>query len=120
MLICFTASLKENEENLDEKTNWYGLVLSFILIFTCSTTTFAADTTNTHSENLPHNGDSYFETEIRVDEEKNERIADFVTVYGYQYTQGNLKYGAWRNGASGDSKESQLLKPNIKSVIIHH
>lgn len=83
-----------------------GMILSFILIFTCSTTTFAADTTNIHSENLPHNGDAYFETEIRVDNEKNERIADFVTVYGYQYTQGSLKYGAWRNGASGGSNES--------------
>lgn len=79
------------------------MVLSFILIFGCSTTAFATDTNNYHTENLPHNGADYFETEIRVDEENEERISEFVTVYGYQYTKGSLKSGAWRNGTSGGS-----------------
>lgn len=83
-----------------------SMVLSFILIFGCSTTAFATDTNNYHTENLPHNGADYFETEIRVDEENEERISEFVTVYGYQYTKGSLKSGAWRNGTSGGSSTS--------------
>lgn len=82
------------------------MVLSFILIFGCSTTAFATDTNNYHTENLPHNGADYFEMEIRVDEENEERISEFVTVYGYQYTKGSLKSGAWRNGTSGGSSTS--------------
>ena len=37
---------------------------------------------------------------------KVEQISDFVTVYGYQYTKGSLKSGAWRNGTSGGSSTS--------------
>ncbi len=58
------------------------------------------------AENLPHDGADYFETEIKADEENEERISDFVTVYGYQYTKGSLKSGAWRNGTSGGSSTS--------------
>jgi hypothetical protein len=83
-----------------------GMLLSFILIFGCSATAFAADTDSNHTENLPHNGANYFETEIRVEEENEERISDFVTVYGYQYTKGSLKSGTWRNGTSGGSSTS--------------
>ena len=81
-------------------------VLSFILILGCSTTAFAAETHNYDTENLPHDGADYFETEIKADEENEERISDFVTVYGYQYTKGSLKSGAWRNGTSGGSSTS--------------
>lgn len=63
-----------------------SMVLSFILILGCSTTAFAAETHNYDTENLPHDGADYFETEIKADEENEERISDFVTVYGYQYT----------------------------------
>jgi len=80
-----------------------SMVLSFILILGCSTTAFAAETHNYDTENLPHDGADYFETEIKADEENEERISDFVTVYGYQYTKGSLKSGAWRNGTSGGS-----------------
>lgn len=82
------------------------MVLSFILILGCSTTAFAAETHNYDTENLPHDGADYFETEIKADEENEERISDFVTVYGYQYTKGSLKSGAWRNGTSGGSSTS--------------
>lgn len=68
-----------------------SMVLSFILILGCSTTAFAAETHNYDTENLPHDGADYFETEIKADEENEERISDFVTVYGYQYTKGSLK-----------------------------
>lgn len=64
-----------------------SMVLSFILILGCSTTAFAAETHNYDTENLPHDGADYFETEIKADEENEERISDFVTVYGYQYTK---------------------------------
>lgn len=74
-----------------------SMVLSFILILGCSTTAFAAETHNYDTENLPHDGADYFETEIKADEENEERISDFVTVYGYQYTKGSLKSGAWYN-----------------------
>ena len=83
-----------------------SMVLSFILILGCSTTAFAAETHNYDTENLPHDGADYFETEIKADEENEERISDFVTVYGYQYTKGSLKSGAWRNGTSGGSSTS--------------
>lgn len=83
-----------------------SMVLSFILILGCSTTAFAAETHNYDTENLPHDGADYFETEIKDDEENEERISDFVTVYGYQYTKGSLKSGAWRNGTSGGSSTS--------------
>ena len=83
-----------------------SMVLSFILILGCSITALAADTDANHSENLPHNGADYFETEIRVEEENEDRISDFVTVYGYQYTKGSLKSGTWRNGTSGGSPTS--------------
>ena len=83
-----------------------SMVLSFILILVCSTTAFAAETHNYDTENLPHDGADYFETEIKADEENEERISDFVTVYGYQYTKGSLKSGAWRNGTSGGSSTS--------------
>ena len=84
-----------------------SMVLSFILILGCSTTAFAAETHNYDTENLPHDGGAdYFETEIKADEENEERISDFVTVYGYQYTKGSLKSGAWRNGTSGGSSTS--------------
>lgn len=62
----------------------------FILILGCSTTAFAAETHNYDTENLPHDGADYFETEIKADEENEERISDFVTVYGYQYTKGMI------------------------------
>ena len=71
-----------------------SMVLSFILILGCSTTAFAAETHNYDTENLPHDGADYFETEIKADEENEERISDFVTVYGYQYTKGSLKSGS--------------------------
>lgn len=45
------------------------MVLSFILILGCSTTAFAAETHNYDTENLPHDGADYFETEIKADEE---------------------------------------------------
>lgn len=48
----------------------------------------------------------YFETEVRDDEENEKRISDFITVYGYQYTKGNLKSGTCRNGTSGGSSAS--------------
>lgn len=83
-----------------------SMVLSFILILGCSTTAFAAETHNYDTENLPHDWADYFETEIKADEENEERISDFVTVYGYQYTKGSLKSGAWRNGTSGGSSTS--------------
>ena len=83
-----------------------SMVLSFILILGCSTSAFAAETHNYDTENLPHDGADYFETEIKADEENEERISDFVTVYGYQYTKGSLKSGAWRNGTSGGSSTS--------------
>ena len=83
-----------------------SMVLSFILILGCSTTAFAAETHNYDTENLPHDGADYFETEIKADEENEERISDFVTVYGYQYTKGSWKSGAWRNGTSGGSSTS--------------
>lgn len=83
-----------------------SMVLSFILILGCSTTAFAAETHNYDTENLPHDGADYFETEIKADEENEERISDFVTVYGYHYTKGSLKSGAWRNGTSGGSSTS--------------
>jgi hypothetical protein len=83
-----------------------GMILSFILILGCSTITFAADTNDNLTEDLPHNGADYFETEIIVDEENVERTSDFVTVYGYQYTKGSLLGGAWRNGTSGGSSTS--------------
>ena len=67
-----------------------SMVLSFILILGCSTTAFAAETHNYDTENLPHDGADYFETEIKADEENEERISDFVTVYGYQYTKRSL------------------------------
>ena len=57
-----------------------SMVLSFILILGCSTTAFAAETHNYDTENLPHDGADYFETEIKADEENEERISDFVTV----------------------------------------
>lgn len=79
------------------------------MILGCSTTAFAADANNDDITNLPHNGADYFETEIRVNEEDEERISDFVTVYGYQYTKGSLKSGSWRNGASGGVPH--LLRP---------
>lgn len=46
-----------------------SMVLSFILILGCSTTAFAAETHNYDTENLPHDGADYFETEIKADEE---------------------------------------------------
>lgn len=42
------------------------MVLSFILILGCSTTAFAAETHNYDTENLPHDGADYFETEIKL------------------------------------------------------
>lgn len=68
--------------------------------------TILTDPHNYDTENLPHDGADYFETEIKADEENEERISDFVTVYGYQYTKGSLKSGAWRNGTSGGSSTS--------------
>ena len=68
-----------------------SMVLSFILILGCSTTAFAAETHNYDTENLPHDGADYFETEIKADEENEERISDFVTVYGYQYTKEHVQ-----------------------------
>ena len=44
-----------------------SMVLSFILILGCSTTAFAAETHNYDTENLPHDGADYFETEIKAD-----------------------------------------------------
>ena len=37
----------------------------------------AAETHNYDTENLPHDGADYFETEIKADEENEERISDF-------------------------------------------
>ena len=91
-----------------------SMVLSFILILWCSTTAFAAETHNYDTENLPHDGADYFETEIKADEENEERISDFVTVYGYQYTKGSLKSGAWRNGTSGGSSTSSAKEDENK------
>lgn len=82
------------------------MILSFILILGCSATIFAADSNNNYTKNLPHNGAEYFEIEVRDDEENEKRISDFITVYGYQYTKGNLKSGTWRNGTSGGSSAS--------------
>lgn len=83
-----------------------SILLSFILILGCSTTTLAADTDGNYSENLLHNETDCFETKIRVDEENMDRISDFITVYGYQYTRSGLKSGTWRNGTSGGSTTS--------------
>ena len=74
-----------------------SMVLSFILILGCSTTAFAAETHNYDTENLPHDGADYFETEIKADEENEERISDFVTVYGYQYTKASVYKGYKRD-----------------------
>ena len=76
------------------------------MILGCSATTFAGDIGNDYSENLPHNGAEYFETEIRIEEKEDERISNFVTIYDYQYIKGNLKSGSWRNGTSGGSSTS--------------
>ena len=43
-----------------------SMVLSFILILGCSTTAFAAETHNYDTENLPHDGADYFETELKL------------------------------------------------------
>lgn len=95
-----------DKRKVDSNEKIICMLLSFMLILGCSTTAFASDTSNDYSEYLPHNGADYFETEIRVEEEKDERLSDFVTVYGYQYTKGVLKSGAWRNGTSGGSTTS--------------
>ena len=73
------------------------MVLSFILIFGCSTTAFATDTNNYHTENLPHNGADYFETEIRVDEENEERISEFGTSGGSSTSSANLSLNYTNN-----------------------
>lgn len=104
LFIWLLVFLKQSGVTSNEKNN--SMVLSFILILGCSTTAFAAETHNYDTENLPHDGADYFETEIKADEENEERISDFVTVYGYQYTKGSLKSGAWRNGTSGGSSTS--------------
>lgn len=82
-----------------------SLFLAFVLVLGCSVNVFA---TEIHDETqisyLPHNGEEHFEAEVR--EEKKEKITDFVTVYGYDYTRGSLKSGAWRNGTSGGSSVS--------------
>jgi uncharacterized protein YxeA len=77
-----------------------SMVLSFILILGCSTTAFAAETHNYDTENLPHDGADYFETEIKADEENEERISQinivninlffkffsiFINPFGYHY-----------------------------------
>lgn len=83
-----------------------SMLLSIVLVLGCSTTAFAADINNNSLQNLPHNGDEYFETEVRVDNENTDRTSEFITVYGYEYTKGSLKSGPWRNGTSGGSSTS--------------
>lgn len=65
---------------------------------------FAADV-ESGNENLPHNGTEHFYVEV-YEENQDDRITDFVTVYGYDYTKGSLKSGSWRSGTSGGSNVS--------------
>lgn len=81
-----------------------GLILTLILTVGTSSSVFAGDAESGNT-NLPHNGAEHFYEEV-YENEQDDRIADFVTVYGYDYTKGSLKSGSWRNGTSGGSNES--------------
>lgn len=74
-----------------------GLLLIFTMMIGSSINVLAAEP----EKNLPSEG--YFEV---YEENENARLSDFVTVYGYDYTRGNLKSGSWRNGTSGGSNTS--------------
>lgn len=81
-----------------------GLILTLTLVIGTSSNAFAAEVEN-RNNNLPHNGAEHFYVEV-YEEEQDDRITDFVTVYGYDYTKGSLKNGSWRNGTSGGSNVS--------------
>lgn len=86
----------------------FSLLLCFVLTLGCSFNCFAAEKAGEiKSNNLPHNGAEHFVVEVRGDDDENkERLSEFVTVYGYDYTKGSLKSGSWRNGTSGGSSTS--------------
>lgn len=67
-----------------------GLILTLALVIGTSSNAFAAEVEN-RNNNFPYNGAEYFYVEV-YEEEQNDRITDFVTVYGYDYTKGSLKY----------------------------
>lgn len=81
-----------------------GLILTLILTVGTSSSVFAGDAESGNT-NRPHNGAEHFYEEV-YENEQDDRITDFVTVYGYDYTKGSLKSGSWRNGTSGGSNES--------------
>lgn len=62
---------------------------------------------------LPNDGIEHFSTEYRTpslnsNNEGYTTYSNFITVYGFDYTKGPIKYGAWRNGASGGSNTSDM------------
>ena len=50
-----------------------SIILSFMLFFGCSITTFAADANYRHAESLPNNGVDYFETEVKGNNEESKK-----------------------------------------------
>lgn len=56
---------------------------------------------------LPFNGAESYETKHNTSGSSNSgdysTTSNYVTVYGFTYTKGSVKYGSWRNGVSGGS-----------------